>query len=114
MAGSINCSFLVYRIEKFLSKLCTVIFAQYLVSFLSLSSNTGTVKGITAHLMLNWEAPAPVGSPKEGSSWSWALVPSQLNWKRKEKDQNSIFVSLYLYMLSMALCYQLFSVLGLH
>lgn len=72
------------------------------------------MKGITAHLMLNWEMPVPVGSPKEGSSGSRALMPSQLNWKGKEKDQNSIFVSLYLYMLSMALCYQLLSVLGLH
>lgn len=30
VAGSIKLQILVYRIEKFLSKLCTVIFAQYL------------------------------------------------------------------------------------
>lgn len=46
----------------------------------------------------------------------WALMNCNPTGKgkKKKKDQNSIFVSLYLYMLSMALCDQLLSVLGLH
>lgn len=125
----------VYRIEKFLSKLCTVIFAQYFF-FFSLFFFFFLIFLFFFFSYKYWNSEAhpwmptadlgsapeegqlllhqPAGAPRLRQHAISSLLETEKKRKKKNNDQNSIFVSIYLYMLSMALCYQLLSVLGLH